>query len=53
MYFPEIPQNILNRNDADVIFDEQYTPFLLEIDFEGNQIQLSQRERPRSDYLVE
>ena len=51
MYFPEIPQNILNRNDADVIFDEQYTPFLLEIDFGENEMYLSQREIPMSDYL--
>ena len=51
MYFPEMPQHLLKRNDEAVIFDEQYTPFLLEIDFEENEMYLSQREIPMSDYL--
>ena len=51
MCFPEMPEHLLKQNDVAVIFDEQYTPFLLEIDFEENEMYLSQREIPMSDYL--
>ena len=53
MCFPEMPQHLLQQNDVAVIFDEQYTPFLLEIDFEENEMYLSQREIPMPDYLEE
>ena len=48
-----MPQHLLQKNDAEVVFDEQYTPFLLEIDFEENEMYLSQREIPLSGYLEE
>ena len=51
MCFPEMPQHLLQQNDEAVIFDEQYTPFLLEIDFSESEMYLSQREIPMSDYL--
>ena len=53
MCFPEMPQDLLLRNDAAVVFNEQYTPFLLEIDFRANEMYLTQREIPISDYLHE
>ena len=44
MYFPEMPSDLLKRKDETVIFDEQYTPFLLEIELQNYQMNLSQRE---------
>ena len=52
-YFPEMPQDLLKQNDAAVIFDEQYTPFLLEIDFGENEMYLSQRELSKVDQYLE
>ena len=51
MCFPEMPQHLLKGKDVAVVFDEEYTPFLLEIDFGENEMYLSQREMPMSDYL--
>ena len=53
MYFPEMPQDLLKQNDAAVIFGEQYTPFLLEIDFEENEMYLSQRDLPKMEQYLE
>ena len=53
MYFPEMPQDLLKQIDEAVIFDEQYTPFLLEINFEANEMFLSQRELPKTDQYLE
>ena len=51
MCFPEMPAHLLRLSDEAVVFDEQYTPFFLEIDFEQNEMSLSQRDISMSDYL--
>ena len=53
MYFPEMPQDLLKQIDEAVIFDEQYTPFLLEINFEENEMYLSQRELEITEQYLE
>ena len=53
VYFPEMPQELLKQIDQAVIFDEQYTPFLLEINFEENEMCLFQRELKNTEQYLE
>lgn len=53
IHFPKVPEKLLKQNDPVVVFDEQYTPFFLEVDFGENEMYLSHREIPTSDTFDE